>query len=380
MKIVYIYTALTTVGGADRVITDKANYFADKLKYEVYIITDSQNGKPLTFPLSNNVKHIDLRINFGQQYHHKIIIRFFLYMKLMSVYKRKMINTLLQIKPDIVITTCGRDLDFITKVKINAKIVGESHIAKQFTRNFHLMEQGGFVYKKVAKYWRKKQEKAIKKLDAFVVLTQYDANSWKNIKKASIIPNSLSFYPERISNCENKKIISVGRLEEQKGYDMLINIWEIVHKKHSDWELNLYGEGMLYDELMKIICQKGLKECLKIHKPVKNIADKYLENSIYVMSSRFEGFGMVLIESMACGVPCISFDCPYGPSDIIKDNEDGLLVKNGDVNAMAKAICYLIENQDIRKKMGIIARKNIKRYSPNIIMNQWDMLFKKILK
>lgn len=380
MKIAYIYTALTSVGGADRVITDKANYFADKLGYEVYIITDSQLGKEAIFPLSKKIKHIDLGINFDKQYHHKIFIRFIYYIKLMNEYKRKLRNKLLQIRPDIVITTCGRDLDFITRFNIKSKIVGESHISKKFARNFHLMEQRGFLYKGVAKYWRRKQEKAIKKLDAFVLLTQHDANSWKDIKDGYIIPNSLTFYPESTSNCDNKKVISVGRLDEQKGFDMLISVWEIVHKNHSDWEINIYGEGMLYDELTKKIFQKGLEKCFKIHKPVKNIVDKYLESSIYVMSSRFEGFGMVLVESMACGVPCISFDCPYGPSDIIKNNEDGLLVKNGDINAMAERICYLIENQNTRKEMGIKARKNIKRYSPDIIMNQWDLLFKNLLK
>ena len=193
MKIVYLYTALVTVGGADRVVTEKANYLAEVLGHDVYIITDSQNGRQPVFPLSTKVKHIDLDVNFDKQYHHGLVIRAYYYFSLMRLYKKRLGKLLDEIKADVVITTLGRDLDFLTKLNDGSKKVGESHIAKQYTRNFHLMEVRGFPYKQIAQYWRRKQEKAVKKLDAFVVLTQYDAGSWKEIKVANIIPNSLPF-------------------------------------------------------------------------------------------------------------------------------------------------------------------------------------------
>ena len=296
----------------------------------------------------------------------------------MNLYKKRLGKLLDEIKADVVITTLGRDLDFLTKLKDGSKKVGESHIAKQYTRNFHLMEARGFPYKQIAKYWRRKQEKAVKKLDAFVVLTQYDAESWEEIKVANIIPNSLPFYTEESSSLDKKRIITVGRLSEQKGFDLLVSAWSFITKKHPDWEIHLYGEGELENELKKSITQNGIEDSFIIHKPVKNIKEKYLESSIYVMSSRFEGFGMVLIEAMACGVPCISFDCPHGPSYIIKDGEDGILVENGNVEQLAEAISTLITDTDKRFAMGKAAKQNVLRYSQENIMKQWESLFYKL--
>lgn len=378
MKIVYLYTALVTVGGADRVVTEKANYLAEVLGHDVYIITDSQNGRQPVFPLSTKVKHIDLDVNFDKQYHHGLVIRAYYYFSLMRLYKKRLGKLLDEIKADVVITTLGRDLDFLTKLNDGSKKVGESHIAKQYTRNFHLMEVRGFPYKQIAQYWRRKQEKAVKKLDAFVVLTQYDAGSWKEIKVANIIPNSLPFYTAESSSLDKKQIITVGRLSEQKGFDLLVSAWSYITKKHPDWEIHLYGEGELENELKKSITQNGIEDSFIIHKPVKNIKEKYLESSIYVMSSRFEGFGMVLIEAMACGVPCISFDCPHGPSYIIKDGEDGILVENGNVERLAEAISTLITDTDKRVAMGKAAKQNVLRYSQENIMKQWESLFYKL--
>lgn len=379
MKIVYLYTALVTVGGADRVVTEKANYLAEKKGYDVYIITDSQNGRQPTFPLSDKVKHIDLNVNFDKQYHHGLIVRSYYYFSLMRLYKNRLTRLLNEIKADVVITTLGRDLDFLTKLKDGSKKVGESHIAKQYTRNFHLMEARGFPYKQIATYWRRKQEKAVRELDAFVVLTQYDAESWSQIKVADIIPNSLPFYTSESSSLDKKQIITVGRLSEQKGFDLLIPAWSSIAKQYPDWELHLYGEGELENELRRSIAQNGIEDSFIIHKPVKDIKEKYLESSVYVMSSRFEGFGMVLIEAMSCGVPCISFDCPHGPSYIIKDGEDGILVENGNVEKLADAMSLLIEDKEKRIAMGRAAKKNVLRYRQENIMQQWENLFNKLV-
>lgn len=380
MKIAYVYTSLTTLGGVDRVLSIKANYLADKVGYEVYIITDSQAGRPPTFPLSPKIHHIDLDINFDRQYELGIVRRFIFYKKMMKIYRQRLEKTLYEIRPDIVSTTCGRDLDFLTEIKDGSKKIGESHIAKQYCRNFHLMEARGGIYKIVAKYWRRKQENAIKQLDALVVLTNHDADSWKTVKDAIVIPNPITITIPQISTCENNKIISVGRLSEQKGFDMLINAWKIVSKKYPDWELNIYGEGELKGCLEKQIKDNVLGNSLHLCGPTKNVVEKYAESSIYVMSSRFEGFGLVLVEAMSCGIPCISFDCPYGPSDIIRHNEDGLLVENGNIQKLADAIIYLIKNSFTRKQMGKKSFENSLRYSINNIMQQWTNLFIELTK
>ena len=188
----------------------------------------------------------------------------------------------------------------------------------------------------------------------------------------------MPFYPPVGSTCTSKKIISVGRYDEQKGYDMLIDAWEIVHQTYPDWNLYIYGNGALQKNFENRIKQKQLGQSLFLCAPVKDIEQKYLESSMYVMSSRFEGFGMVLIEAMACGLPCVSFDCPHGPSDIIEDEVDGLLVENGNVQLLSQKIGRLIQDDTLRREMGTRARKSVLRYSKENIMQQWKDLFERL--
>jgi glycosyltransferase family 4 len=379
MKIAYIYPALNTIGGADRVITEKANYFAEMHNDEIYIITVHQNNVPIYFPLSPKVKHIDLNVNFLEQYNHCLPVRAYKYFSYLRKYKTLLSELLCSIQPDIVLTTISRDIDFLHSIKDGSKKIAEAHVAKPYLRNIHQLVNRGGIYKIIGKHWIKKMEKNIRKFDALVVLTDRDAQLWKGIKECTVIPNSLPFYPEESSNCMQKKIISVGRLDEQKGYDMLAKAWISIHAKHPDWILAVYGSGRIDEKTNRIIKEYHLKDSFLIVQPVKNIIEKYLESSIYVMSSRFEGFGMVLAEAMACGVPCVSFDCPYGPSDIIKDGEDGFLVDNANVEQLAQKISYLIEHDDERSRMGTRAKENIKRYSREIIMEKWIMLFDQLL-
>ena len=193
-----------------------------------------------------------------------------------------------------------------------------------------------------------------------------------------VIYNFLDCIPRKNSNCKNKKIISVGRLEYQKGFDILIDVWKKVDEKHSDWVLEIYGEGSLRKELQDKIDSLNLTDSLILKGSEKNIQSKYLESSIYMMSSRYEGMPMVLLEAMSCGLPLVSFDCPCGPKDIIKDGENGFLVKFGNIEEMAKKINYLIENEDKRIDMGKKAKELSYNYLKEKIMNQWKELFENL--
>lgn len=374
MKITYIYTALVTRGGADRVITNKANWLADH-GYDVMIVTDTQLGREPIYPLSPKVVLHDLAIDFSLEYGHSLPLRTWWYFKLMRQYRKKLTSVLKKRQSDIVITTLGRDLDFLTKIKDGSVKIGESHIARQFSRNFHLMEQKGGLHKMIAQIWRKKQEKDVSKLDALVLLTQEDANSWKGVTKTYVIPNPTPFYPEESSTCESHQAICVGRLNEQKGYEYLIDAWAIVSKRHPDWILNAYGSGEIKEQLQTRINEKGVSTSLILNEPTSEIISKYLESSIYVMSSRFEGFPMVLLEAMSCGLPCVSFDCPNGVRDMIEEGRNGFLVEYLNVNALAESIRKLIEDESLRKKLGKTAKEDVKKYLPDSIMKSWVDLF-----
>jgi glycosyltransferase involved in cell wall biosynthesis len=242
------------------------------------------------------------------------------------------------------------------------------------------MEQKGGLHRFIARIWRKKQERDVSRLDALVLLTQADADSWQGVTKTVVIPNPTPFYPAASSSCESHKAICVGRLNEQKGYEYLIDAWAIVSQRHPDWVLNAFGSGEIKEQLLDRIKERGVQETLFIHDPVDNIIEKYLESSLYIMSSRFEGFPMVLLEAMSCGLPCVSFDCPNGAKDLIRDGRNGFLVEYLNTNQLAERICELMEKNSLRRQFGANAKEDVKHYLPDSIMEHWVDLFNSSLR
>lgn len=379
MKIAYLYTALTTVGGADRIIIQKANYLADKLGYQVYIITDSQNGNPIVFPLSDKVCHIDTHIDFGKQYQYPFLLRAVYYQILMKKYQQSVNKLLKEIQPDIVITTLGRDIDFITSLKDGSRKVGEAHTTRANSRKIQdLLDKGG-IHKLAGNVLKHKLEKNIKKLDALVVLNKTEKEAWSDLIQARFIPNFLTFIPQTTAALSAPRVIFVGRLEQEKGIDRLIDVWEQVNKKHPEWMLDIYGAGTLKEIILQDIEKRGLNN-IHIYQPILNIEKEYLQSSILLLTSRFEGFGLVLIEAMICGIPCIAYDCPFGPRNIINNGVNGFLIKDGDSKSMTEQLSLLMENEDLRKEMGKQAAVTAQEYAPDNVMQQWDELFKSLKK
>ena len=374
MKILYAVEAVNLSGGYDRVIIEKANYLAEH-GFDVIITVASHALAEPCYEISEKVRLVDFGIDFHQQYGHHLFYRAFIYFVMMRRYRRALKELLLFERPDILITTLGREIDFITKIHDGSVKIGESHIAKNYVRNLHLMEQNGIAQRMIARLWRRKMDKLVGQLDALVLLTQHDADSWSGLTRTVVIPNSLPFFPEKPSTCNQKQVIFVGRLNEQKGLEYLVKTWEHVHQKHKDWILQIYGDGDQRDLLHRLIREAKMEDTVIVNQPTRQIMDRYLESSIFLLTSRFEGFGMVLIEAMACGVPVVSFDCPWGPADIIKNGEDGFLVEYLNTTEAAEKVVQLIESPELRMKMSIRARENVQRYSRNTVMKQWIELF-----
>lgn len=378
MKIAYLYTELTISGGTDRVLTDKANYLAEH-GYDITIITESQMGRPIVFPLSPKVKMVDMGIDFNKQYEYNFLLRSVIYLKCIQQYKVRLQELLKELKPDIVVTLMGRSLDFITSINDGSIKIGEAHTTKAHLRSYHLLEDRGGLYKILAKQLRKKQIANASKLSALVLLTPQDADDWKGVTKTYVIANAIHQMPKESGILTNKQAIMVGRYNDAKGYDYLTEAWAIVHQKHPDWKLNIYGSGELHDKVERWIRDKHLESSMIMHEPTNQIMEKYLESSICVLSSIYEGFSLVIMEAMACGVPCVSFDSPFGPRNIIKNGEDGILVEYLNSQALADNICKVIEDEQLRKQLGEKAKQNIQRFSQDAIMKQWTDLFESLL-
>ena len=377
--ILYIYAEITIKGGTDKVLVEKANYLVQH-GYKVTIVTESQMGRPFSFALDPTVKHIDMGLDFNKQYRQGPLKRVCTYFNLMRTYKHRLKQVLQEEEPDVVITTLGRSIDFLADLKIGCAKIAEAHTTKSHLRSLHLMEEKGGLYKYVARYLRNKMCRNVSKLDALVVLTRQDAKDWKEAKRVVVIPNAVPISPTTRSTLSNKKVIMVGRYNDAKGYDYLIPAWELVHHKHPDWILDVYGSGELHDQVVLWIKERNLQDTIIMHEPVDNIMEKYLESSICVLCSRYEGFSLVILEGMACGVPFVSFDCPHGPRNIIRNGDDGLLVEYQNPQALADGICLLIEDEGLRRLLGAKAIENIKRFSKESVMKQWKELFNSLIQ
>ena len=371
MKIIYVNRIFAVCGGLERVWTDKMNALSEFPGNDVCLVTTDQGDHKVPFPLNKEVRHIDLGIRFVQQYRYNGLKRYWIYYQLIRLFQRN-IKTLIETeRPDVLITSASEFVDFLVECKGTVPLVVECH--GTFNRPFHMQEMT--VINRIKGYFR---HKALKKTERIVALTHGDAEQWKQVNpNVSIIPNIVTMnQSDTFSSCEAKRVIFVGRVDSQKGYQYLDAIWRIVKKRHPDWRLDIYGEGADLSENQSLIPQG---EHVYAHPQTLDILNKYKESSILVLTSVYEPFGLVMPEAMSCGIPVVAFDCPYGPSEIISDGKDGFLVDCYDVEAFANRLCMLIENEALRKQMGMYAAQSSLRFKKEVIMPQWNNLFKSLI-
>jgi len=351
MRILYITNGITGVGGLERVLSIKASYLTDNLGYDIHIVSLNEREKEPFYEFSPRIVFHSVDTS-KSRFEYIVGIR----------------RIVKQFSPDV-ISVCDDGLKgFFVPLWIGdkARIIYERHVSKEMVTlgktpnlkqkiSFWLMNMGSKLY------------------DRFIVLTSDNKQQWKS-ENVDIIPNPLSFYPDSVSKLDDKRIIAVGKVSVQKGYDRLLEVWKLISHKYPDWRIDIYGSLPSDSKLPQMA--RGIS--MHIKTPVKDIQNEYLASSIYALPSRFEGFGMVLIEAMACGVPCVAFDCPCGPRDIIRNDEDGFIVENGNIGQFAERLSMLIENEQLRQKMGKNARSNVRCYDIDIIAGKWDELFKSL--
>lgn len=379
IKIVYCIDDLYSAGGMQRVLTMKANYLAEKLGYDITIILTEEKDLPLFYPLSPLIHIQNFDINFYRMYNHSPLpIKIIKYLFYMRRYKKMMKKALMDIRPDITISLLRKDINFITSIPDGSHKVGEIHFDKSNYRVFR-GPVPQFVSNWISRIWMKQLIGRLKKLERFVVLTNEDKANWHELNNVICIHNPVTFQNvTQSSSCTNKQVIAIARYTYQKGVDLLLHAWKFVAEKHPDWKLQIFGGGEKSDYQQLADNLKISSSCI-LNDSTKDIGNKLTESSIFVLSSRYEGMPMVLGEAMAYGVPPVSFTCPCGPRDIITDGVDGLLVENGNVQQLAEKICYLIEEDIIRKQMGEKAKESIKQFNIDAIMPKWDRLFKSII-
>ena len=372
MRILYIFRSLAVWGGIERVLVEKMNYLSSVYGYEVYMITSDQGNHPTPYNLEDKVHIEDLNIRFHQQYQYNIFKRKWVARKLKHIYEQRLSERIRQIQPDIMVCTTADHIDSLVKLKGTIPLIVESHSICLRT-----IEDGRCW---LQRKWRKHHYlKALSKVDALVALTEGDANEWRKVHShVIIIPNIVHLNKGAVSTLENKRAIWVGRFVYQKRPMEMVRIWEKIQPLFPDWQLDMYGEGEQLHELEDKVRSSDMN--IVIHQPTEQIFYCYRESSLLVSTSLFEPFGLVIPEAMSCGLPVVAYDCPYGPADIITDGMDGFLVKNHDVDSFADRICFLIESQELRLKVGKSAIRTSYRYEWNKIIPHWIKLFSEMIR
>lgn len=373
MKIIYCTHSTYNPGGMERVLLNKVTYLSRLSGWEVAVVTTDQHQRPPFYPFPANVRMTDLEINYSDDNEKGVWRKITGYLRKRKEHKKKLTALLQKEKADIVVSLYPSESSFIPAIKDGSKKVLELHYCKFFRLQYGRKGLLGLIDK-----WRTCQdEQIVRRFDKFVVLTHEDRGYWGSLSNIEVIPNAAMNISGHYSDVTRKRLIAVGRLDYQKGFDRLIRAWDIVQQNVAfrDWQLDIFGQGEWQEMLQRMIDERNLQNTLRLNQPTNSIGDEYAKSSLIVMTSHYEGFGMVLVEAMACGVPAVAFDCKCGPKDIIRHGENGLLVHDGDIEGLAAAMMKLMDDEAYRKRLSDNAKKIISTYSEETVMNRWIALF-----
>lgn len=376
MKLIYCTHSTYNPGGMERVLLNKVTYFSHLPGWEVAVVTTDQHQRPPFYPFPEKVRMADLDINYSEDNEKGAWKKITGYLRKRKEHKRKLTALLLKEKPDIVVSLYPSESSFIPDIKDGSRKVLELHYCKFFRLQYGRKGLLGWI----DKLRTRQDEQIVRRFDKFVVLTNEDRGYWGDLPNIEVIPNAAMHVSDAYSDVMNKRVIAVGRLDYQKGFDRLIQAWELVQHtgKFTNWKLDIYGQGEWREMLQQMIDKAELQNTVCLNWPTKQIGEEYVKSDMLVMSSNYEGFPMVMIEAMACGLPVVSFDYKCGPKDIIQSGINGLLVPNGDIQALADAMMEVMADEAYRKMLSLNARKVVDTYSEQAVMAQWIRLFTSI--
>ena len=372
MRLLYIISAVAVHGGLERILIDRVNWLVEKSDHEVHVVTFDQGNHPMAFPLHPNVDLRDINVSLHRSYQYSGIKRLLYAHKLHNLLLKRLKLTIKELSPVIIFCLQKSHVHDAVKTAGSVPIVFESHSSCKGV----FMEVSTLWHKIKVLFNEKSYEYSIKKVKCVVALTQGDALEWQKVNKnVVVIPNIVHLnLTGRNSSLVEKKVVFVGRYAAQKDIGSLLRIWQIIHLRHPDWRLDIYGGyGPEIDKWFDIISTQQTN--VFAHHSVPDLSEIFLHSSMLLLTSLYEPFGLVIPEAMSFGLPVVSFDCPYGPTDIISHGDNGFLVKGRNIDLFANYVCKLIEDEQLRMKMGEAAKMSSQRYDADIIMPRWLKLF-----
>ena len=375
MRILYCIPHLYNSGGMERVLTQKVNWLAAHTPHEITILTTEPvpAGTPKCyFPLSEKVQVVELNIDFNADYTKPLLPKYYAHMRRMRMYKRALTEYIVQHGIDLCISLGGKEIAFLRHLP--CRTIAEMHFAMNQRRQLIEANHKSLFWSLVGEVRTKQLVQAVKPLERLVVLTEADKAAWEKAgcTNVTVIPNpcALNSRKSKVESRKTKTVLAVGRLHEQKGFDLLLRSWQPVEKHYPEWQLRIVGEGPKRAELETQVRELDLRHAI-IAGRTENVADEYSSASLFVLSSRYEGFSLVLAEAMWCGTPCVAFDCPQGPAELLADGR-GWLVENGNVEKLTQQIVYAISHPEEAAARAQKAQAFAQAtYSEAAIMPRW---------
>lgn len=374
MKIVYCIHSLYNPGGMERVLLNKVRYFVEQKGWEIVIVTTDQHNRPTFYPLPEGVRMVDLGINYSDDNRRSPLGKIVGYLKRRRRHRRSLAALLNAERPDITVSLFPCESSFIPSLKDGSKKVLEIH----YSKFFRLQYGRHGLLRLIDRYRTHTDERLAQRFDRFVVLTHEDCGYWPKMANIEVIPNAALFRPASTADLTAKHVVAVGRLDHQKGFDRMLDVWAELLQTHpdlSDWTLDIYGQGEWHDNLLQQAERLGISSSVVLHAPTKDIEKVYTSSAFLLMTSRYEGFPMVMIEAMACGLPVISYDFKTGPRDIIRLGDNGYFVTDGDSSALVVAMANLMNDLPLRQRLGKNALRVRDTFSEASVMDKWTRLF-----
>ena len=352
MNIIYVIEDYSENGGVERIVSDKANTLSAQYHHDITVISVYRDNRKEQFKLDDGVNLIHLDVPFAKRTNNSIIrLLSRLYTIIIAI--KRLNKEIKQLHPDIIFFTTTLGAILLPFCHTKARKIYESHLA----RNFNPFNKIFFLTEL--------------KAERIICLTSGDAKEYKHAKRVDIIPNYINEVKSHVEDYSVKKAIAVGRLENQKGFDILIDCWKEISRQYPDWQLDIYGEGSCREELQQQIYSLELGDKVKLCGRNYKIIEVYPQYSLHLMTSRYEGLPMTLIEAQACGLPSVVFDYQYGAKDIVSNGYNGLLIEQGNRKLFIEAAMKMMSSEELRKEYGNNAIETGKRYSKENIFRKW---------
>ena len=372
MKLIYCIADVYNPGGMERVLLNKLRWWVKRGDCALTVVTTDQNGRPPFYAFPPEVRMVDLGVNYKADNGRNPVAKILSYFRKRRLHRQRLTELLLKERADIVVSLYPSESSFIPSVKDGSKKVLELHFNKYFRLQYNRSGLLGLADR--FRTWQ--DERIVRRFDRFVVLTREDAGYWGALPNLAVIPNAALEIPEVQHQSGNRRVIAVGRLDYQKGFDRLLEAWALLPVAlRQQWRLDIFGQGEWEQMLKDKALQLGIADSAHINSPTRQIFDEYAASDFLVMSSHYEGFPMVMIEAMACGLPVACFDFLCGPRDIIRPEENGLMVREGDIPALAAAMQRMMEDPVLLDRMSRCAKEIAQTYSEATVMAQWEACF-----